>query len=48
LQVVMTTSYDFSPGHMLARKYQVLSRVATGTRSELYTLSECGTGIDGA
>jgi hypothetical protein len=39
-------SYDFAPGCLLARKYQVLSRIEAGSSGELYTLSECATGIE--
>lgn len=38
--------YDFSPGHVLARKYEVLSRVGSGRSGELYMLSEQATGIE--
>ena len=39
-------SYDFAPGRLLARKYQVVSKIDAGSTGELYTLSECATGIE--
>lgn len=39
-------SYDFAPGRLLARKYQVVSKIEAGSTGELYTLSECATGIE--
>lgn len=38
--------YDFSPGRVLARKYEVLSRVGNAASGELYMLSERATGIE--
>lgn len=40
------TSYHFTPGRILARKYQVVSQVARGQEGELYMLSERATGIE--
>ncbi len=39
-------TYDFAPGRLLARKYQVVSKIDVGSSGELYTLSECATGIE--
>lgn len=45
-QAKIPVRYDFSPGHVLARKYEVLSRVGAGRSGELYMLSEQATGIE--
>ncbi len=38
--------YNFTPGRVLARKYEVISQVAAGRAGELYMLNECATGIE--
>ena len=38
--------YNFAPGRVLARKYEVLSRVGASASGELYMLSEQATGIE--
>ncbi len=38
--------FDFAPGRILARKYQVLSRLGARPSGELYRLSERATGIE--
>ena len=38
--------YNFAPGRVLARKYEVLSRVGASSSGELYMLSEQATGIE--
>lgn len=38
--------YEFAPGHVLARKYEVMARVGRGVRGEIYMLSERATGIE--
>jgi serine/threonine protein kinase len=39
-------SYNFSPGHILASKYEVVSHVGSAYEGELYMLEERGTGIE--
>jgi tRNA A-37 threonylcarbamoyl transferase component Bud32 len=41
-----TLHYNFAPGRVLARKYEVLSRASARTSGELYMLSERATGIE--
>ncbi len=38
--------FDFAPGRILARKYQVLSRLGARPSGELYRLAERATGIE--
>lgn len=40
------SKYDFAPGRILARKYEVLSHVTSTIDGELYRLSEKATGIE--
>ncbi len=40
------TRYDFAPGKILARKYEVLSHVTSTNDGELYRLTEKATGIE--
>lgn len=40
------SKYDFAPGRILARKYEVLSHVTSTNDGELYRLSEKATGIE--
>lgn len=42
------TSFDFAPGTVLARKYEVVSRLGAGWEGEVYKLREQGTGIERA
>ena len=40
------TSYNFAPGKVLARKYEVVSQIERGDEGELYMLHERSTGIE--
>src|SRR5690606_28109211 len=40
------SKYDFAPGRILARKYEVLSHVTSTNDGELYRLCEKATGIE--
>lgn len=40
--------FDFRPGRVLARKYEVLARLGAGWEGEVYLLRETATGIDRA
>lgn len=42
----MPLSYNFQPGRILARKYQVVAPLGSVREGEIYTLSECATGIE--
>ena len=42
----MQSHYNFAPGLVLARKYEVLARVRSRRSGELYALSERATGIE--
>lgn len=42
------TSFDFPPGRVLARKYEVISRVGSGYEGEVYKVRERATGIERA
>jgi len=39
-------TFNFSPGRVLARKYEVVGRLRAGTLGEFYRLSEHATGIE--
>lgn len=39
-------TFDFSPGRVLARKYEVVNRLRAGTLGEFYRLNERATGIE--
>ncbi len=41
-------SFDFAPGRVLLRKYEVLSRLGSGWEGEVYMLRELATGIERA
>lgn len=41
-------TFDFSPGRVLARKYEVLSLLGSGYEGEVYKVRELNTGIDRA
>lgn len=41
----MSVSYNFQPGRILARKYEVIAPLGRVREGEIYTLSECATGI---
>lgn len=40
------TAYNFEPGLVLARKYEIVSQIETGIEGELYMLNERATGIE--
>lgn len=42
------TSFDFRPGRVLARKYEVIERVGRGYEGEVYRLRELGADIERA
>lgn len=42
------TAFDFRPGRVLARKYEVIERVGRGYEGEVYRLRELGADIDRA
>lgn len=42
----MAIAYNFQPGRILARKYQVIAPLGRVREGEIYTLSECATGIE--
>jgi tRNA A-37 threonylcarbamoyl transferase component Bud32 len=41
-------SFDFKPGRIVARKYEVISKLGTGWEGEVYLLREMATGIERA
>jgi tRNA A-37 threonylcarbamoyl transferase component Bud32 len=41
-------SFDLPPGRVLARKYEILSRLGTGWEGEVYKIRETATGIERA
>lgn len=42
------TSFDFSPGRMIGRKYEVVSQLGAGWEGEVYKVREKNTGIERA
>src|SRR3989338_1799375 len=42
------SSFDFQPGRVVARKYQVISQLGEGWEGEVYLLKEIMTGIERA
>lgn len=45
-QLAEPQAFDFLPGRVLARKYEVVNRLRAGTLGEFYRLSEKATGIE--
>lgn len=43
-----TDTFDFSPGRLLAQKYEVIDRLGSGWEGEVYLLRELATGIERA
>ncbi len=41
-------SFNFQAGRILARKYEVITRLGAGWEGEVYLVSECSTGIERA
>jgi hypothetical protein len=42
----VSLSYNFQPGRILAKKYQVVAPLGSVREGEIYALSECATGIE--
>ena len=38
-------SFDFAPGRIITRKYEIISRLGAGWEGEVYRVRECATGI---
>jgi tRNA A-37 threonylcarbamoyl transferase component Bud32 len=45
---VKVESFDLEPGRILARKYEVVSRLGSGWEGEVYKIRELGSGIERA
>ena len=47
-KTVFIDAFDFVPGRILARKYEVLEKLGEGWEGEVYLLRELTTGIEKA